>query len=31
MSYLQDTFVSPMTDYGFKRLLGTEPNKDILI
>jgi len=24
-------FISPLTDYGFKRLFGSEPNKDLLI
>jgi len=31
MSNLKDRFVNPLTDFGFKRLFGTEPNKDILI
>ncbi|HNC04559.1 MAG TPA: PD-(D/E)XK nuclease family transposase, partial [Agitococcus sp.] len=25
------TFVNPFTDFGFKRLFGTEPNKGLLI
>ena len=31
MSYNQETFMNPYTDFGFKKLFGTEPNKDILI
>ena len=31
MSNLQDVYVNPLTDYGFKKLFGEEPNKDILI
>lgn len=30
MEYLQERFVNPLTDFGFKRLFGTEANKDIL-
>lgn len=26
-----DTFVNPFTDFGFKRLFGEEPNKELLI
>jgi predicted transposase/invertase (TIGR01784 family) len=29
--YLIDKFVNPFTDFGFKKLFGSEPNKDILI
>lgn len=28
---LSERYVNPFTDYGFKRLFGVEPNKDILI
>lgn len=28
---LQDKYISPFTDYGFKKLFGTEVNKDLLI
>lgn len=28
---LQDKYINPFTDYGFKRLFGTEMNKDLLI
>ncbi len=28
---LQDKYINPFTDFGFKRLFGTEPNKDLLI
>lgn len=28
---LQDKYINPFTDYGFKRLFGTEINKDLLI
>ena len=28
---LQDKYINPFTDYGFKKLFGSEPNKDILI
>ena len=31
MSNLQDKYVNPLTDFGFKRLFGTEPNKNLLI
>ncbi len=29
--YLKDTYISPFTDFGFKKLFGTELNKDLLI
>ena len=29
--YLQDKYISLLTDFGFKRVFGTEPNKGILI
>ena len=28
---LQDKYVNPFTDFGFKKLFGSEPNKDLLI
>ncbi len=28
---IKDKYISPFTDFGFKRLFGSEPNKDILI
>lgn len=28
---LQDKYINPFTDFGFKKLFGSEPNKDILI
>ena len=28
---LQDKYINPFTDFGFKKLFGTEPNKDLLI
>ena len=28
---IKDKFINPFTDFGFKKLFGTEPNKDILI
>lgn len=28
---LQDKYINPFTDYGFKKLFGTEMNKDLLI
>ena len=31
MSPLQDKYVNPLTDFGFKKLFGSEPNKDILM
>jgi len=31
MSYLQDRYINPLTDFGFKKLFGTEPNKILLI
>ena len=30
MTYLTDRYVNFFTDYGFKRLFGEEPNKDLL-
>ncbi len=31
MSGLQDKYINPLTDFGFKKLFGSEPNKDLLI
>lgn len=31
MTRIQDKYISPFTDFGFKKLFGTEPNKDLLI
>ena len=31
MPRIQDRYISPFTDFGFKKLFGTEPNKDLLI
>ena len=31
MSEFQEKYVNPFTDYGFKRLFGEEPNKDLLL
>jgi len=28
---LQDKYINPLTDFGFKKLFGSEPNKDLLI
>ena len=28
---MQDTFINPFTDFGFKKLFGEEPNKDLLV
>ncbi len=28
---LQDKYINPLTDFGFKKLFGEEPNKDLLI
>ncbi|MEM6966664.1 MAG: PD-(D/E)XK nuclease family transposase, partial [Bacteroidota bacterium] len=27
----KDKYINPLTDFGFKKLFGTEPNKDLLI
>jgi len=29
--YLKEKYVNPFTDFGFKKLFGSEPNKDLLI
>ena len=26
---MQDTYLNPFTDFGFKKLFGEEPNKDL--
>ncbi|MEM1324122.1 MAG: Rpn family recombination-promoting nuclease/putative transposase [Bacteroidota bacterium] len=31
MSALEDRYIDPLTDFGFKKLFGTEPNKILLI
>ncbi len=31
MAILSGTYANPLTDYGFKKIFGEEPNKDILI
>lgn len=31
MTTLTDKYINPFTDFGFKRIFGEEPNKDILI
>ncbi len=31
MSALKDKYINPLTDFGFKKLFGTEPNKVLLI
>lgn len=31
MSALKDRYINPLTDFGFKKLFGTEPNKILLI
>ncbi|ACF12905.1 conserved hypothetical protein [Chloroherpeton thalassium ATCC 35110] len=31
MSYLQEKYINPLTDFGFKKLFGTEPNKILLM
>jgi predicted transposase/invertase (TIGR01784 family) len=31
MSKLQDKYINPLTDFGFKKLFGSEPNKVLLI
>ncbi|NBC09966.1 MAG: hypothetical protein GVY26_22485 [Bacteroidetes bacterium] len=31
MRDLTKRYVNPLTDFGFKKLFGTEPNKDLLI
>lgn len=31
MSEIKEKYINPFTDYGFKRLFGEEPNKDLLL
>ncbi len=31
MNTLKDRYINPLTDFGFKKLFGTEPNKELLI
>jgi predicted transposase/invertase (TIGR01784 family) len=31
MAHTKETFLNPFTDYGFKRIFGQEPNKDLLL
>ncbi|MEO0340684.1 MAG: Rpn family recombination-promoting nuclease/putative transposase, partial [Bacteroidota bacterium] len=31
MSIKNEKFINPLTDFGFKKLFGSEPNKDLLI
>ena len=31
MTTFKDRYINPFTDFGFKKLFGTEPNKDLLI
>ena len=31
MSALKDKYINPLTDFGFKKLFGTEVNKNLLI
>ena len=31
MSALKDKYINPLTDFGFKKLFGSEPNKILLI
>ena len=31
MRYTEERYISLLTDFGFKRILGTDPNKDLLI
>ncbi len=31
MEYLQERYLNPFTDFGFKKLFGDEPNKDLLV
>ena len=28
---LSDRYLNPLTDFGFKKLFGSEPNKELLI
>ncbi len=31
MEYFAEKYINPFTDYGFKKLFGEEPNKDLLL
>ena len=31
MNEIKDRYINPLTDFGFKKLFGTEPNKALLI
>ena len=31
MTEFREKYINPFTDYGFKRLFGEEPNKDLLL
>jgi len=31
MNNFKEKYINPFTDYGFKRLFGEEPNKDLLL
>ena len=31
MYYFEEKYINPFTDYGFKKLFGEEPNKDLLL
>ena len=31
MRWIEDRYISLLTDFGFKRIFGTKPNKDLLI
>ena len=31
MTEFREKHINPFTDYGFKRLFGEEPNKDLLL
>jgi hypothetical protein len=31
MKELKEKYINPFTDFGFKRLFGEEPNKDLLL
>ena len=31
MRYTEERYISLLTDFGFKRIFGTDPNKDLLI
>lgn len=31
MSFLREKYINPFTDFGFKKLFGEEPNKDLLL